>query len=141
MAMDVDALDPPFWFPGGAGASEEQLREAEKRLGRKLPSAYRTLMGHQDGGTSQYSSFQRGELYVPLPSFFTLTQVVEAEERRESWGTPKGVIVIGSGAHEWLGLDYRDGAEPAVVYQEAEDSDIEDVALDFDALLSGLSED
>ena len=54
---------------------------------------------------------------------------------------PEALDVIAVGAHEWLGLDYRDSTEPAIVYQEDEDAEIEHVASSFEELLAGLTED
>ncbi len=80
-------------------------------------------------------------MYVGLPAFFSLAELVDAFDNAELFETPDGLIAIGSGGHYWLGLDYRAGAEPAVIYQETEDADIECVAASFDEFLDGLVED
>jgi hypothetical protein len=95
----------------------------------------------QNGGVSVYSGFRRGDYYVPLPAFLSIEAILQAEERRAEFGTPSGVIAIASGAHEWLGLDYRTGDEPSVVFQESEEAVLEAVAQSFDDLLAGLVEE
>lgn len=130
-----------FWFPESAGATRDQLARLEMTLGVVLPAEYRDLMTEQDGGTSQFSGIAIGEEYFPLPSFLSVDLVLEAHARRTYWGTPEGVVVIGTGAHDWLGLDYRAGTPPSVVYQEDEDAELELVATTFLELLEHLSED
>ncbi|MGE0792113.1 MAG: SMI1/KNR4 family protein, partial [Sandaracinaceae bacterium] len=67
--------------------------------------------------------------------------MIKAERNRDMEGTPEGVVAIASGAHEWLGLDYRDGGEPKIVFQASDQEDLELVADSFEQLLDGLVED
>lgn len=98
------------------------------------------LLRERDGGVSNYTAFHVGEVYVSLPSMFGVDMIVDAFNSAHHFGTPKGVVAIGSSAHSWLGLDYRHGTEPRVVHQESEDSDLEVVAESFDAFVAGLVE-
>ena len=131
----------PFWFDDGgavvAGASREEIAEAEKLIGRSLPPKFRELLLEQDGGVSNYA-FWETNVYVGLPAFFSVSQIVGAIESAALFGTPRGVIAIGSGGHCWLGLDYRSGDAASVVYQDTEDADIETIAGSFEALLAEL---
>lgn len=140
--MKLRDLEFPFWFDTErGGASHEQIEQFEKDAEIELPEEFRQALLLRDGGTSSYSSFQRGDYYVPIPAFFNVEALRRAEQNREEFGTPEGVVVIASGGHEWLGLDYRHGPVPKVVFQESEDSALEAVADSFEALLEGLMED
>lgn len=139
--MKRDDLPFPFWIPSQRlGASQGAAEKAELELSRTLPAELKRLLRDQDGGSSQYSGYANGHLYVPLPPFFSLAEIIEAERVRERFGTPDGIVAIASGAHEWLGLDYRLSTEPTVVFQ-SEDNDIESIASSFEELLAGLVED
>jgi hypothetical protein len=138
----LDELELGFWFDlEQPGASEKALERAERALGRRLPPEFARALRIRNGGVSNYSGFRRGDYYVPLPAFFSVEDLVRAEEHRVEFGTPAGVVAIASGGHDWLGLDYRMGGEPAIVYQETEDSDLEGVADSFEGLLDGLVEE
>jgi len=140
--MKLSDLELPFWFDvERRGASREQIEQFERDAGIDLPEEFRQALLLRDGGTSNYSSFQRGDYNVPIPAFFSIEALRRAEAGREAFGTPEGVIAIASGGHEWLGLDYRHGPVPRVVFQESEGSALEVVADSFEALLEGLMED
>ena len=140
--MKLRDLELPFWFDAERpGASREQIEQLEKALGLALPDELRQALLLRDGGTSNYSSYQQGDCYIPIPAFLSVEELRRAEQHRERFDTPPGVLVIASGAHEWLGLDYRDKLVPSVVFQESEDSPLEIVAESFESLLDGLAED
>ncbi|MFZ5891778.1 MAG: SMI1/KNR4 family protein [Myxococcota bacterium] len=140
--MKLEDLQVPFWFDDErAGATQEQIEEFEREVQVNLPEEFRRALMLRDGGTSTYSSFQRDELFVPIPSFFSVDILRRSEKHRSLYGVPNGVIMIAGGAHEWLGLDYRQGPNPQIVFQESEDAPIEFVAESFEALLEGLTED
>jgi hypothetical protein len=140
--MKLEDLQFPFWVESGRpGASAMDIQHAEASLGRRLPVELTKALRLQDGGVSVYSGFRRDDYYVPMPAFFSVEAILQAEARRSSFGTPDGVVAIASGAHEWLGLDYRASDEPSVVFQESDDDDIETVATSFEELLAGLVED
>lgn len=137
--MRLDELQFPFWIESGrSGASEADIWHAEELLRRRLPGEFAKALSIQDGGVSTYSGFRRGDYYVPLPAFFSVDAMLQAEQRRRSFGTPDGVVAIASGADEWLGLDYRSSDEPRVVFQESSEKEIETVADSFEHLLAGL---
>lgn len=140
--MKLEDLEFPFWFDTERpGAPPEQIDELERAVGVALPQELRKALMLRDGGTSTYSSYQRDGGYIPIPSFFSVDDMRRSEQHREKFGTPSGILVIASGAHEWLGLDYRSGTAPHVVFQESEDSPLEIVADSFESLLDGLKED
>ena len=134
--MKLEALEFPFWFDADRpGAAREQIDELEREVSFALPEELRKALMIRDGGTPSYSSYQRDDSYIPLPSFLSLDDMRRSAQHCEQFGTPAGILVIASGAHEWLGLDYRHGAAPHVVFQEREDSPLELVADSFESLL------
>ncbi len=140
--MKLEELELPFWFDRERpGASLEQLEQFEMDAGQTLPGELKEALLLRDGGVSNYSAFRRGDSHVPIPTLFSVEELRQAEARREVFGTPRGIIAIASGGHEWLGLDYRHGTVPKVVFQENEDSELEIVAESFEALLDGLVEE
>lgn len=142
MTTPVNPL--PFWFDEGAavpGADAEALSELEAKVGQVLPKELYGLLLVRDGGVSNYGAFSRTGVRIPVPAFFSVEEIGAAFRSSEFFGTPKGVLAIGGGAHEWLGLDYRDGAEPSVVFQDHEEAPLEFVAHSFSEFLGGLQED
>jgi hypothetical protein len=140
--MKLRELELPFWFDARrAGASRDQIEQLEREAGVELPEEFRQALMLRDGGTSNYASFRRDDYQVPIPSFFTVEELRRAERHREELGTLRGIVAIAGGGHEWLGLDYRHGPVPTVVFQEDEDAPLEAVADSFEALLDGLTED
>lgn len=140
--MKLSELEHPFWIDRDrAGASMDAIERLERDMGHALPHELVQALLLRDGGVSAYSSFQHGDVYVPLPAFFAVEELRQAWEQRDELGTPAGVVAIAAGGHEWMGLDYREGPDPKVVFQEDEDSPLELVAESFEALLDGLAED
>jgi hypothetical protein len=140
--MKLGELEFPFWFDETrAGATREQIEQFEREARVDLPEEFRQALMLRDGGTSAYSSFQGDGRYVPVPAFFSVEALRRAERHRSEYRIPQGVIIIASGGHEWLGLDYREGPKPKVVFKESEDSPLETVADSFEAWLDGLRED
>lgn len=140
--MRLEDLPFDFWFDRRVpGASETEIRKAEAALGRQLPSEFFKALTLRNGGVSNFSSYQRGSFSVPVPSFFSVEELVVADRRLTEFGTPDGIIAIAGGAHEWLGLDYRAGTVPSVVFQESEIGQLEVVSPSFEAFLEGLTED
>ncbi len=140
--MRIDELPYGFWIANGRpGASEARIRAAETLVGWPLPSELAKALLKQDGGVSVYSGFRRMEYYVPLPPLLSVDEILAAHRSRGQFGTPDGILAIAAGAHEWLGLDYRLGTAPAIVFQETDEHEIEHVANSFDEYLAGLVED
>lgn len=141
MTKDEEPL--PFWLDDGtpcAGASREEIAAAETYTGRTLPPALTELLLQRDGGVSYYA-FHVDDLYVPLPGLFSVSMIVNSFDVAAQFGTPDGVIAIAGGGHSWLGLDYRADTDPAVVYQESEDDDLQTIAGSFGDFLAGLVEE
>jgi hypothetical protein len=136
--MTDDEERVPFWIDcDEPPASTDEIARAEAHIGRELPAAYKRLLREQNGGVSNYT-YRVGDVSVPLPAFFSVSMVVGAFDNAALHETPDGIIAIAGGGHDWLGLDYRRGSSPAVIYQEDEDAEIEHVAASFDDLVAGL---
>ena len=89
---------------------------------------------------SNYEAYSRNDLYVPLPQFFSVGTIHSAFDASGHFGTPDGVVAFASGGHEWLGLDYRNGSNPSVVFQ-VDDEPLVEIAATFDEFLEGLVEE
>ena len=142
--MTINEETLPFWFDDGlpkGGASHECLSEFERHTGKALPASLKRLLHERDGGVSNYEAYRRGSLYVPLPAFFNMETMTRSFDTSEWFNTPDGVVAIGSGAHDWLGLDYREPGRVGVVYQEHEDAPIQRIADSFQEFLDGLVEE
>ena len=134
----------PFWFDDGlptSGASENELALLESMIGERLPPALRDLLAVRNGGVSNFAAFVVGETRVPLPALFSVMEISASVANSESFGTPDGVVAFGGDGDDWVGLDYRQGRVPEVVYQEHDDAPLEVVASSVDELLAGLVEE
>jgi hypothetical protein len=125
----VEILDPDQQLPGGA--SQEQLDDAERKLGRPLPAQlrewYRTVGGGAvlvDGNLRTYPLVK--ERYVAGPYVATARNALRSHE----WFVPEEVVPFGTDAGgDVFGVwspDGGDAARPLVVLIGAGDGD-EDV--------------
>jgi hypothetical protein len=109
----VEVLDPDQQLPGGA--SQEQLDEAERKLGRPLPAQlrewYRTVGGGAvlvDGNLRTYPLVK--ERYVAGPYVATARNALRSRE----WFVPEEVIPFGADAGgDVFGIWAPDGGDPA----------------------------
>lgn len=90
-------------FQGRAGASVDDVADAEKALGITLPMDYKQFMMSMDGGDG----------FIGEGSYLTLWSVRELAEFNADYETAlycPGVVVIGSsGGGEAFGIDRQDG--------------------------------
>ncbi len=134
----------PFWFDDGSpakGASAGSIAAFEEHTGKALPVSLKRLLLERDGGVSNYEAYHVDERCVPLPAFFSIETMTRSFDTAHHFGTPDGVIAVASGAHDWLGLDYRTSHKPSVVFQEHEDAPLQWIANSFDDFLEGLGEE
>lgn len=137
----------PFWFEEKLGATSEQLAAAESYIGFALPGALRSLLKVQNGGVSNLSAYEDGDAYYPLLPFFGVDAkagagtMMRADDVRDTFDVPDGVVVFAGQGNAWWGLDYRSRRDrPAIVYRNETGEPVELVADDFDELLGGLTE-
>lgn len=132
-----------FWIPPSQGYSSEtqglnelQLLEIEARNGFPLPSAYRTLMQQQNGGTPRYCSLQELVVsdfvcisnsiqdLVTFEDYLLLTctkEDISALNRSPNFYNPKRLVVFANSGHEVGCFDYgwrskRVVDEPNIVF-------------------------
>lgn len=81
--MKLEDLEFPFWFDTDRpGAAREQIDELEREVGFALPEELRKALMIRDGGTSSYSSYQRDDSYIPLPSFLSVDDMRRSAQHR-----------------------------------------------------------
>ena len=72
--------------------------------------------------------------------FLGADSIIHAFDLRDSFDIPQGVIVFSAMGNAWLGLDYRAGVSPSVLYGDADYSTMETIAASFDEFLGNLVE-
>jgi SMI1/KNR4 family protein SUKH-1 len=137
-----------FWFSEGTGATAADLDRAEKYVGHPIPQRLRALLEVKNGGVSVYSAFIDEDRYYPLLPLFGVDpevaagSLMRAFDVRAEFGVPDGVVPFAGQGNAWMGLDFRQsGLDPAVVYRDDIDREIEEVAKNFDAFIQGLVEE
>lgn len=138
--------------------TDEEISNAEKRLGYKLPESYIALTKLKNGGipnktchpTNEPTSWS--EDHVAITSIHGIHNIAEETEHAvDNWGYPAiGVVICDcpSAGHDMLFLDYRDcgpqmeKGEPSVVHIDQEcDYEITFVADNFEGFILGLVSD
>ncbi|MBK6687700.1 MAG: SMI1/KNR4 family protein [Deltaproteobacteria bacterium] len=120
---------------------------AERYVGQKLPRVLRDLLMERNGGVSNYAAFQSRGRYFPLLPFFSVEGTVasgslmRAFDVRSAFGVPEHVVPFAGQGEAWWGLDYRlSTTEPAVVFRQDADHQVEQVAASFAEFMNGLTE-
>ncbi|WP_308406774.1 SMI1/KNR4 family protein [Streptomyces sp. AC555_RSS877] len=154
-----DGVMATFWGDGDYYVQQplmdEMVREAERALGVRLPSALLDLLRIQNGGivasdhdafpTSQPTSWS--EDHVPFDSLMGIgrrdgmTSLLDTPYLVEEWGMPAPLVLLSGDGHYWIGLDYRtcgrDG-EPSVTWFETDLATEFILAGDFCSFVEGL---
>lgn len=121
MRASVEEKIADFWYGPSItqGASEEELKEAERRIGFRLPAELRVLLGTSDGGVTRYDMFDE----IVLSPFLGVTERSRATGNlvdffaRQASKSAREVVVFAADADAWFGLDYRARSEePAVIH-------------------------
>lgn len=137
--------------------TDEALRIAENELGVRLPLTLVELLKVQNGGYTKGFAFPMtqkttwAEDHVPLSELFgivldknfkTAQNIMHTAYMTEEWGLPLKQVLINGDGHWWITLDYRNGAEPTVMWIDVECEEEVKIADNFEAFLNGLvSED
>jgi hypothetical protein len=139
----------------GPALTEEMVRQAEARLGLRLPAAYIALLRDRNGGvpirrcfrTTVPTSWATDHIEVSLLLGIGFEQGVDGELGSDylvqEWGYPDVGLVIcdtPSGGHDTVMLDYTacgPEGEPAVVYID-EDRKVYSLAGTFSDFINGL---
>ncbi|MFF0556298.1 SMI1/KNR4 family protein [Streptomyces sp. NPDC004266] len=155
-----DEVRATFWGEDPYGdpppLTDAAVRDAERRLGVRLPASLLELLRDRNGGvvadawdacpTDGPTSWS--EDHVP---FDRLSGVVEEDGDHlsvldspclvEEWGLPSPLVLLSGDGHAWIALDYRacgaDG-EPSVTWFDADDASELPLAGDFRTFVEGL---
>lgn len=130
-----------------APLTPECLQAAEKKLGVALPKAYIQLMQRQNGGVPVHQAFpckmpnSWAEDHVPVQSIYGIGKdgILQSDYFIQEWGLPKKVVLFSGDGHSWLAMDYRKAkSDPPIIFIDAEEEQIIELALDFTSFLNGL---
>jgi hypothetical protein len=152
-----DEVKATFWSEGPAGTlTDAAVRNAEQRLGVRLPEALLALLRVRDGGVvaDAWDAYPTdvptswSDDHVP---FDVLMGIGENDDRLsmldsayliEEWGLPSPLVLLSGDGHTWIALDYRtcgaDG-EPSVTWFDVEDESEVPLAGDFRTFVEGLT--
>jgi SMI1 / KNR4 family (SUKH-1) len=82
------------------GASEESIRDAERRLGVRFPEDYRSYIADQNDGANWF-----GKIYLML---FPVEDLADLNEAYDHLDRLPGFVIFGSdGGGELFGFDFR----------------------------------
>ena len=154
--MDVPRVPQDFWDADSTHGvldplTEDKVRSAEQLLGVTLPSALVELLGLQNGGkvaspyrscpTDQPTSWARD--HVPFESCHGIgdgsQSITESPYFNDEWGQPAELVLLAGEGHWWVALDYRDRAEPSVVWFDNEVGQDITLAPTFEHFLAKLA--
>jgi hypothetical protein len=156
--MTLDEAYKTFWdsesfaYPDGPsytpapGATDDEIVELERALGRQLPLEFRDLLRIQDGG---HVWLMLGDATVfkidccrktPTGARSLWRNVKLTPTEKGELGIPEGVFIFGWEMHSWYGLDYRTNqSEPSVIYYDEYKDEIEVVGTTFRQFLLSLN--
>lgn len=129
--------------------TDEMIKEAEEKLGYKLPKSYIKLLKYQNGGIPNNTCHKDSEVFITTIFGISNTNgyniVDETEHMTMDWGYPDiGVYICDcpSAGHDCVMLDYsecgKDG-EPQVSHIDQESDYYKTViAKDFETFINGL---
>ena len=132
--------------------SDELIKQAEEKLGYKLPESYIWLMNRHNGGIPRNTCHPMTEKtswshnHIEITAIYAVDSLVEATDNAVGmWEYPDiGVVICDcpSAGHDYIFLDYRDcskDGEPKVVHVDQEwDYKITIVADNFESFIRGL---
>lgn len=131
-------------------ASDAAIKNAENKLGIKLPADVVNLLKISDGGIPWLRKYTyKGEEYN-LHDFFGVTPrekgpaciIPPPDYDGSVHNVPENVVVFSSQGLLWLGLDYRTSkTEPAVLHYDPFEDELVQIADNFRQFFEGLEED
>ena len=130
-----------------AQLTDKAVKEAEEKLNVVLPKTYINLLKEQNGGYINFNSFPSNvpttwaDNHINVDHIFGIGEgegILESEYLIQEWGLPENIVLISGSGHSWVALDYRKTKEePPIIYLD-EDSEIIEIASNFEAFLNGL---
>ncbi|MFF9849649.1 SMI1/KNR4 family protein [Streptomyces litmocidini] len=156
-----DEVRAAFWGEDPYGdpppLTDAAVRDAERRLGVRLPASLLALLRDRDGGvvadawdaypTDAPTSWS--DDHVPFEALLGIGEeggdrlsLLDSPYLTEEWGLPSPLVLLSGGAHGWIALDHRtcgaDG-EPSVAWFDPGDGAELPLAGDFRTFVEGLT--
>ncbi|MFI1469014.1 SMI1/KNR4 family protein [Streptomyces wuyuanensis] len=155
-----DEVKATFWGEGRYGAqpplTAAVVRDAERRLGVRLPVSLLEILRVQNGGVvaELWNAFPTGvptswsENHVPLDDMMGIGRhdgrlsLLDTAYLVEEWGLPSPVVLLSGDGHCWIALDYRvcgNRGEPCVTWFDVDDGTELPLAADFRTFVERLT--
>ncbi|MFB9903576.1 SMI1/KNR4 family protein [Allokutzneria oryzae] len=154
-----DDVKASFWSDSTESppVTDEQVGEAERLLGVRLPASLVELLRVRNGGYvadawNAFPTTKRTSWSADHVPFEQLAGACEPEHWPslantpyliEEWELPQGLVLLSGDGHYWVALDYRacgPAGEPSVTWFECEaDLDELPLAKDFRTFVEGLT--
>ncbi|MFH8625352.1 SMI1/KNR4 family protein [Streptomyces vietnamensis] len=155
-----DEVKATFWDEGPregrSTLTDAVVRDAEQRLGVRLPAALLELLRVRDGGVvaESWDAYPTDEPtswsadHVPFDVLMGIGEdddhlsVLDSAHLIEEWGLPSPLVLLSGDGHAWIALDYRacgpDG-EPSVTWFDVEAETELPLAGNFRTFVEGLT--
>lgn len=134
------------------------VEAAQTYFGVRLPKRYISLLEIQNGGYTAGFVFPSprptswAQTHVPLnelsgigatppqssDEFHGIHNIYATPYMTHEWGLPPSQVLLAGDGHWWISLDYRDSAQPRVLWLESFPRDELPLAETFDSFLAGL---
>lgn len=130
--------------------TDDMIKNAENKLGVKLPNSYIELCRIQNGGYITYDAFPTSVPTGWADDHISFDHIRGIEEDGilsndyyiEEWELPKDILLICGDGHTWTAMDYRQTKEePPIIYIDLEWGEeifILELAPNFKTFLGGL---
>ncbi|WP_225803720.1 SMI1/KNR4 family protein [Streptomyces sp. NK15101] len=154
-----DDVRATFWDEGADAdrppLTDAVVRDAEQRLGVRLPVPLLDLLRVRDGGVvaESWDAYPTdvptswSDDHVPFDVLMGIDpddglSVLDSAHLIEEWGLPSPLVLLSGDGHTWIALDYRtcgaDG-EPSVTWFDADAATEVPLAGDFRTFVEGLT--
>ncbi|ROQ33638.1 SMI1/KNR4 family protein SUKH-1 [Streptomyces sp. PanSC19] len=156
-----DEVRATFWGEDPHGdpppLTDAAVRDAEHRLGVRLPASLLALLRDRDGGVvaDAWDAYPTGaptswsDDHVPFDLLMGIAEedgdrlsLLDSPSLAEEWGLPSPLVLLSGDGHTWIALDYRtcggDG-EPSVTWFDADEASELPLARDFRTFVEGLT--
>ncbi|WP_051716458.1 SMI1/KNR4 family protein [Streptomyces sp. NRRL F-5727] len=155
-----DEVKETFWGEGRYGVqpalTDAAVRDAERRLGVRLPASLLELLRVQNGGqvAEAWNAFPTevptswSVNHAPLDSVLGIgpsddwMSLLDTGCLVEEWGLPSPLVLLSGDGHYWIALDYRacgPSGDPSVTWFDVEDGLELPLAADFRTFVERLA--
>ncbi|MFF8375237.1 SMI1/KNR4 family protein [Streptomyces sp. NPDC015661] len=155
-----DEVKTAFWGEGRYGVqaplTDAAVRDAEARLGVRLPASLLELLRVRNGGdvAESWNAYPTvvptswSDDHVPFDVLMGIRcvdghdlSILDSTYLIEEWDLPSPCVLLSGDGHTWIALDYRacgtDG-DPSVTWFDADDASELSLARDFRTFVEGL---